>query len=555
MKDEDKTKVELIKELKTTQKEREKGVFKNIAEHKEAEEELKESEKKYQRLFENMMNGLVLYKLITDKNGHPVDYIIEEVNKAAEKLTGYKRKELIGKSFLKLKLLSLTDMPKAAKLLAKNLKGQPTGPDEFILNRKDNSKVIAEISTYPDKIKGRTLVLGMAKDITKRKKAEKTLAESEARYRTVFENTSTTTMIVEEDDMTISMINTQCKKLIGYSKKEIENKMKWTDFIIPEDLERMKKFHIARRKTRWNPPTEYEFRLIDKKGNIKDIFLKIGMIPNTKKSIASLTDITERKQAEEALQEAHHQLETKVAQRTKELQKANLKLQELDHLKSMFIASMSHELRTPLNSIIGFTGIMLHEMPGEINEEQRKQLNLVKNSANHLLALINDVIDISKIIAGKVEITMEEFDLSVLIQEIKDSFAVAIDKKRLELLPQTPQTFLIKSDKRRTKQILVNFISNAIKFTDRGEIEIKVIQKNEIVEVSVRDTGIGIKKEDMGKLFETFSRITTKDRIEEGTGLGLYLSQKIAHLLGGDITAKSKFGKGSVFTLTLPLKR
>jgi PAS domain S-box-containing protein len=502
-----------------------------------------------------MMNGLVLYKLITDKNGHPVDYIIEEVNKAAEKLTGYKRKELIGKSFLKLKLLSLTDMPKAAKLLAKNLKGQPTGPDEFILNRKDNSKVIAEISTYPDKIKGRTLVLGMAKDITKRKKAEKTLAESEARYRTVFENTSTTTMIVEEDDMTISMINTQCKKLIGYSKKEIENKMKWTDFIIPEDLERMKKFHIARRKTRGNPPTEYEFRLIDKKGNIKDIFLKIGMIPNTKKSIASLTDITERKQAEEALQEAHHQLEAKVAQRTKELQKANLKLQELDHLKSMFIASMSHELRTPLNSIIGFTGIMLHEMPGEINEEQRKQLNLVKNSANHLLALINDVIDISKIIAGKVEITMEEFDLSVLIQEIKDSFAVAIDKKRLELLPQTPQTFLIKSDKRRTKQILVNFISNAIKFTDRGEIEIKVIQKNEIVEVSVRDTGIGIKKEDMGKLFETFSRITTKDRIEEGTGLGLYLSQKISHLLGGDITAKSKFGKGSVFTLTLPLKR
>jgi signal transduction histidine kinase len=216
---------------------------------------------------------------------------------------------------------------------------------------------------------------------------------------------------------------------------------------------------------------------------------------------------------------------------------------------------MSHELRTPLNSIIGFTGIMLKEMSGEINEEQRKQLNLVKNSANHLLALINDVIDISKIEAGKVEIAIKEFDLSVLIQEIKDSFAVAVDKKGLELLLQTPQTFLIKSDERRTKQILVNFISNAIKFTDRGEIEIKVIQKNEMVEVSVRDTGIGIKKEDMGKLFETFSRITTKGRIEEGTGLGLYLSQKIAQLLGGDITAKSEFGKGSVFTLTLPLKR
>jgi len=248
------------------------------------------------------------------------------------------------------------------------------------------------------------------------------------------------------------------------------------------------------------------------------------------------------------------ELEKRVAKRTEELESANLKLQELDQLKSMFIASMSHELRTPLNSIIGFTGIMLQEMSGEINEEQRKQLTLVKNSANHLLNLINDVIDISKIEAGKVEIAIEEFDLSVLAQEIKDSFAVAVDKKGLELSLKAPPTLVIESDERRTKQILVNFVSNAVKFTDRGEIEIKVTKRDEVAEISVRDTGIGIRKEDMGKLFKTFSRITTKGRIEEGTGLGLYLSKKIAYLLGGDITAESEFGKGSVFTLTLPLK-
>lgn len=537
MKDEDKTKVELIKELKTTQKEREKGVFKNIAEHKEAEEELKESEKKYRRLFENMMDGLVLHKLITDKNGHPVDYIIEEVNKAAEKIYSWNRKDIEGKKATEVYNGNTPFIERYAKVAQ-------TGKAKYFIDYSPRLKKWYKITSFcPEK----GYFANISRDIT-------TLKESKERYHTVFENTGTATMVIEED-MTISMVNTQFKKLSGYSKKEIENKMKWTDFIIPEDLERIKKYHITRRKTGENPPTEYEFRFIDRKGNIKDIFLKIGMISNTKKSIASLTDITERKQAEEALQEVHDQLEDKVVQRTKELQEANLKLQELDYLKSMFIASMSHELRTPLNSIIGFTGIMLKEMSGEINEEQRKQLNLVKNSANHLLALINDVIDISKIEAGKVEIAIKEFDLSVLIQEIKNSFAVAVDKKGLELLLQTPQTFLIKSDERRTKQILVNFISNAIKFTDRGEIEIKVIQKNEIVEVSVRDTGIGIKKEDMGKLFETFSRITTKDRIEEGTGLGLYLSQKIAHLLGGDITAKSEFGKGSVFTLTLPLKR
>lgn len=237
-----------------------------------------------------------------------------------------------------------------------------------------------------------------------------------------------------------------------------------------------------------------------------------------------------------------------------QLEKANIGLQELDRLKSMFIASMSHELRTPLNSIIGFTGIILQGMSGEINDEQRKQLTMVKNSANHLLALINDVIDVSKIEAGKVEICIEEFDLSVLAQEIKDSFAVMAEEKGLELSLEAPSILLIEGDERRTKQVLVNFLSNAIKFTNRGEIEIKIVKKDEAVEMSVRDTGIGIRKEDMDKLFKAFSQIHTPGRTKEGTGLGLYLSKKIAILLGGDITAESEFGKGSVFTFTLPLK-
>jgi PAS domain S-box-containing protein/putative nucleotidyltransferase with HDIG domain len=215
---------------------------------------------------------------------------------------------LIGKSIFKLKLISISDIFKAAKLLAKNVRGLPTGPDEFVLNRKDNRKVIIESSTYPVKIKGRTLVLGIARDITERKQAEKALADSEEKYRTVFENTGTATIIIEEDKI-ISMVNTQSEKMYGYSKEEIENKMKWTNFVIPEDLERMKKYHITRRKAGEKAPTEYEFRLMDKKGNIRDIFLKIGIIPNTKKSIASLMDITERKEAEENVKNIKDELE------------------------------------------------------------------------------------------------------------------------------------------------------------------------------------------------------------------------------------------------------
>jgi PAS domain S-box-containing protein len=138
------------------------------------------------------------------------------------------------------------------------------------------------------------------KEITERKQTEKALVESEEKYRTVFENTGTATVIIEEDK-TIFMANTQFEKLSGYSKDEIENKIKWTDFVIPEDLEMMEKYHTARRKAGEKPPTEYEFRLIDKKGNIKNTFLKVGMIPGSKKSIASLIDITEQKQAEERL--------------------------------------------------------------------------------------------------------------------------------------------------------------------------------------------------------------------------------------------------------------
>jgi len=270
------------------------AVYDDITERKLAEKELKDSEERLKILFDYAPDAYY----INDLKGKFVDG-----NKVAERLTGYKREELIGKSFLKLKLLSLADLPKAVKLLANNLRGLPTGPDEFVLNRKDNSKVMVEISTYPVKIKGKNLVLGLARDITKRKKAEIALAESEEKYRTVFENTGTAMIIIEED-MTISVANRQIEQLSGYSKEEIENKMKWTELVIPEDLERMKEYHLLRRKEKESTPISYEFSLRDKLGEIKNIWLKVGMIPGTKKSVASLTDITDRKTYEGKLKKS-----------------------------------------------------------------------------------------------------------------------------------------------------------------------------------------------------------------------------------------------------------
>lgn len=263
-------------------------------------------------------------------------------------------------------------------------------------------------------------------------------------------------------------------------------------------------------------------------------------------------DITEHKRAEEALQEAHDKLEARISERTEKLTQANLRLQELDRLKSLFIASMSHELRTPLNSIIGFTGIMLMGMTGKITHEQQKQLTMVKKNANHLLELINDIIDVSRIEAGKVDLNIEEFDLSKTLHEVKESFEIAAQEKGLKLSLDASNGLSVKSDKLRAKQVIMNLVSNALKFTDKGEIEIKAVKNKGRVEVSVRDNGMGIKKGDMEKLFKQFSRIHVDGTpIQEGTGLGLYLSKKIADLLGAEIGAESEFGKGSVFRLCI----
>jgi signal transduction histidine kinase len=228
----------------------------------------------------------------------------------------------------------------------------------------------------------------------------------------------------------------------------------------------------------------------------------------------------------------------------------------MDRLKSVFLASMSHELRTPLNSIIGFTGIILQGMSGEVNQEQRKQLTMVKNSASHLLSLINDVLDISKIEAGKVELSPEEFTLDGVVREAVESLSPTANEKGLEVLTEVPEDITLFSDKRRLKQVLMNLVGNAVKFTDRGSVKITArVLKNDNLEISVIDTGVGIKQGDMDKLFQPFQQIDvflTKN--QEGTGLGLHLTKKLADLLGGNISAKSEYGTGSEFTFTMPLR-
>ncbi len=238
-----------------------------------------------------------------------------------------------------------------------------------------------------------------------------------------------------------------------------------------------------------------------------------------------------------------------------ELHETREQAQSADRLKSSFLATMSHELRTPLNSILGFSGIMLQGLAGPLNAEQHHQLGMVNSSAEHLLALINDVLDLSKIEAEQLQLDLAPFDLRASIAKVTEVLRPQLEKKGLTLeLALDPDLEPFVSDQRRVEQILLNLLSNGLKFTDRGGLRVEARRAEDRVTISVTDTGLGIQEEEFGNLFKPFSQLDTGiNKRHEGTGLGLSISKRLAELLGGTIWVKSTWGRGSTFAIELPL--
>lgn len=265
-------------------------------------------------------------------------------------------------------------------------------------------------------------------------------------------------------------------------------------------------------------------------------------------------EVARRREAESALREAHGSLERKVEERTHALAEANERLKELDRLKSEFLATMSHELRTPLNSIIGFTGILRQELAGPLNAEQSKQLSMVQFSARHLLGLINDLLDLSRIESGKMEVVIEPVIIEEVVSQVVQSLLPIAEQKRLTLTAlQADHTLTMLSDRKKLFQILLNLTNNAVKFTEKGGVRLEVTPGARDITFSVIDTGIGIKPESVANLFQAFRQVDgSARRVYEGTGLGLYLCKKLSSMLGGSIRAESEFGSGSRFTVILP---
>ncbi|MBU1342222.1 MAG: GAF domain-containing protein [Proteobacteria bacterium] len=248
------------------------------------------------------------------------------------------------------------------------------------------------------------------------------------------------------------------------------------------------------------------------------------------------------------------EMEKRIIERTKELAVAMEKAQTADRLKSSFLATMSHELRTPLNSIIGFTGIMIKELAGPLTPEQHKQLSMVQNSSRHLLALINDVLDISKIEAGQLVLSYTSFDLKLSIKKMVKLVTPQAEKKEIALLLNLPDSpLMVRADQRRIEQVILNLLSNAVKFTEKGHVSVTCLKENDKCILLIADTGIGMQPEQIPHLFQPFHQIDTGlARKYEGTGLGLSICKKILDIMGATIRVDSQLGQGSTFTLCLP---
>lgn len=525
---------------------------------------LSESEKQLRLVGDNLPDSYV-YQYMQDTDGIPQFLYISA---GVERLHGIKAADVLKDAGSLLGQIDPEQMPllRAAEAASrKNLTGF-----QIELRMRDPEKqwrwirVCSQPHHGPD---GCVLWDGVATDVTNRKLTEDRLIESERKYRELVELANSIILRWNSEGI-ITFMNEFGLYFFGYSAEEIIGH-NVTETIVPSTDSGGRDLHRLMAQITADPKA-FEHNINENVCHNGDrvwiAWTNKIVQDETGKMVEILsigTDITERKRAEDQVRRLHEELqnhaaelERRVVERTAELAVARDRAEAADRLKSAFLATMSHELRTPLNSIIGFTGIILQGLAGPLNIEQHKQLEMVQSSSRHLLALINEVLDISKIEAGQLEVIFESFDLRASIEKVAGIIKPLAEKKGLTLLAEIkPEVGTLVSDKQRIEQILINLLNNAVKFTERGSIRLLAEIVPDAVSLSITDTGIGIKSDDLHKLFQPFRQIDSGlTRNHEGSGLGLAICRKLAELLGGEIRVESEWGRGSTFTILLPLK-
>jgi PAS domain S-box-containing protein len=398
-------------------------------------------------------------------------------------------------------------------------------------------------------------------EISQRQRAEEALRESEARFRQFLGSVSSHIYVweVREDGRRINhYISPNVEALTGYGYNNFINDWSFWPSVVIHPADRAVAAAQADRLA-LGQNSEVEYRMVRADGQtiwVRDSG-RVDIDKSSKMIYGVVNDITERKKAEEELQAERVSLARRVEERTVELRVANAELARAARLKDEFLANMSHELRTPLNAILGMSEVLRSEVYGSLNEEQSNALKHIENSGQHLLALINDILDLSKIEANKLELLLGPVLITELCQTSLFFIKQMALKKQIQVFfDPDPTVDKLQADQRRLKQILVNLLSNAVKFTpEGGQIGLEIVgnQAKQIVHFIVWDTGIGIPHEIMDTLFQPFVQIDSSlSRQYEGTGLGLSLVSRLADLHGGGVSVESEVGQGSRFTVSLP---
>jgi PAS domain S-box-containing protein len=367
--------------------------------------------------------------------------------------------------------------------------------------------------------------------------------------------------IVEVDGSgRIVLVNSQSEKLFGYPREELLGKS--VEILMPERFRERHPAHRGRYQAHSViRPMGSGLDLRALRADGTEFAVDINLSPFKGETgpgvICVIRDVTDRKAAEEQIKMLNHSLEQRtrdLAVTNSELEIRNREVEKANRLKSNFLATMSHELRTPLNSIIGFSDLLAEQTAGALTQKQERFVGHIQDSSRYLLALISDILDLSKIEAGRLELKYQTFQMSVAVEEVLSTVRPLAVAKRTELMTEVGEELFLYADRVRVKQVLCNLLSNAIKFTpEQGQVRLVARSEGSLLSTSVIDTGIGIPRKEQESVFEAFHQLPAATTgVREGTGLGLSITKLLVEQHGGRIWIESEPGKGSRFHFTLP---